>query len=617
MSTPEILYNNLLKISQAGRGDGAIYAFGTIASPDKVNKAFALVDMSIMSDVGANANELFNGYALGFTISNRIYLVTDYTKLVIDAAVFNGVGLDDMTSGGTYTGSSTIIYKVEIDKTQTPDEFAWYKDGVVQATSVEITGAAQTLDLGVTIEFNATTGHTELDYWEFAASPNIATTFEIPNAEDAGDWTMRRTLYTDDFNVANPIRYGSNGQLEKKWIDKAANNDATIQAALPNLIDDGGFELNSLTDYWTIRGAGGTATVAVNAGSPILGTYDCKWNKGDQTFIGIEQAGKGPLRKGYTYGIINKTGGDGGVVTDFRISLEYVAGVATNVPVTFTKINSGDDIATANIWKPAITDAEAWDEITFVVGEDLETGAWKLVLDQYDATDLFGDQIYIWEIGATVSGVDQPDTFIVAGHNFAGGFPAGSDVRALRCQPDLSSYDSTDPSDDMDILIDLDADVTVLGSATIYETFTASTAIFPIHEITLAAVSGKTWEAAEIWIGKRWSWDRFLSGDWEPVDQDIQVASSITIGGHKRVSDRYQQRLRGGTIATLDDDETARWESFIAEVGLSKPFWYYIAAIPDLGLAGEIIFMRNRSTPRLPMNADRFRSANYDFEEVL
>ena len=43
----------------------------------------------------------------------------------------------------------------------------------------------------------------------------------------------------------------------------------------------------------------------------------------------------------------------------------------------------------------------------------------------------------------------------------------------------------------------------------------------------------------------------------------------------------------------------------------------YILAIPDLGLASEIILMRNRSIPRMPMNADRFLSVNYEFEEVL
>ena len=228
------------------------------------------------------------------------------------------------------------------------------------------------------------------------------------------------------------------------------------------------------------------------------------------------------------------------------------------------------------------------------------------------------DEVYLWCIGPSVSAAggaaDGPDNFIVGGHNFSGGFNTASFLGGYRAQPDLSSASS----DDWDVtLIDLDSSVQVDGDSPIFEVFATPSVLYPIHVLNFTAVSGKTWEAAEIWVGKRWTWDRFLSGDWEPDDQSIEVVSSVTIGGNKRVSDRYEQRLRGGTISTLAVDETAKWKSFIKEVKRSKPFWYYIQAISDLGLAGEIMLMRNRSTPKLPMNADRFRSANYDFEEVL
>ena len=209
-------------------------------------------------------------------------------------------------------------------------------------------------------------------------------------------------------------------------------------------------------------------------------------------------------------------------------------------------------------------------------------------------------------------GSKNPDTLIIAGHNMAGGFESNSILYGFR-SPDDRTGSSANDLEQFLVLSTVQVD----GSSTIYETFTASTSIYPICLLVLSAVSGKTWEAAEIWVGKRWVWDRFLSGDWEPVDQSIEAVSSVTIGGNKRVSERYRKRLRGGTISTLDDDETAKWESFIKEAGGGKPFWYYIQAIADLGLSSEIMLMRNRSTPKLPMNADRFRLANYDFEEVL
>ena len=83
---------------------------------------------------------------------------------------FTGSGLNDLTPAGTYTGTSNSIkYTIEIDANGTPDTFKWLKDDVEQATGVAITGAAQTLDNGVTITFNATTGHTLTDNWKFYA----------------------------------------------------------------------------------------------------------------------------------------------------------------------------------------------------------------------------------------------------------------------------------------------------------------------------------------------------------------------------------------------------------------------------------------------------------------
>jgi len=90
----------------------------------------------------------------------------------IEAAVYAGAeGLDDATSGGTYDGGAVVAtYVVTIDAEGTPDTFAWTKDGAGGAVGVAITGAAQTLSDGVTITFNATTGHTATDSWTIVVS---------------------------------------------------------------------------------------------------------------------------------------------------------------------------------------------------------------------------------------------------------------------------------------------------------------------------------------------------------------------------------------------------------------------------------------------------------------
>ena len=92
----------------------------------------------------------------------------------INAVSFTGTGLDDATSGGTFTGTEDTNYKVEIDGVGEIDTFKWSDDGGAtwEATLVAITGGAQELNNGVTITFGATTGHTVGDYWTFTAYPD-------------------------------------------------------------------------------------------------------------------------------------------------------------------------------------------------------------------------------------------------------------------------------------------------------------------------------------------------------------------------------------------------------------------------------------------------------------
>lgn len=88
----------------------------------------------------------------------------------IGAVVFDGAGLNDATSGGTYTLAADAVFVVEIDGAGTPDTFKWSKDGGAYTETVAITGSAQTLSDGVTVTFGATTGHTAGDIWTITVS---------------------------------------------------------------------------------------------------------------------------------------------------------------------------------------------------------------------------------------------------------------------------------------------------------------------------------------------------------------------------------------------------------------------------------------------------------------
>lgn len=91
----------------------------------------------------------------------------------IGTVTFTGSGLNDATSGGLYTGTADINYKIQIDAGDPtdPNTFKWSDDdGSTWTENVTITGSAQSLSNGVTITFGATTGHTLNEYWTFTVT---------------------------------------------------------------------------------------------------------------------------------------------------------------------------------------------------------------------------------------------------------------------------------------------------------------------------------------------------------------------------------------------------------------------------------------------------------------
>lgn len=91
---------------------------------------------------------------------------------LVETAVYGGGGgLDDLTSGGTFTAATTSTYQVQIDGTGTPNTFKWTDDNITWHRNVRVTGLAQTLSNGVTVKFANTTGHALNDAWSFTATP--------------------------------------------------------------------------------------------------------------------------------------------------------------------------------------------------------------------------------------------------------------------------------------------------------------------------------------------------------------------------------------------------------------------------------------------------------------
>lgn len=91
-----------------------------------------------------------------------------FASASVGADTFLGAGLDDLTTGGTYTGEESETFRVEVDATGAPDTFKWKRGNGAYTTGVAMTGSAQTLADGVEVTFAATTGHTLGDAWTFA-----------------------------------------------------------------------------------------------------------------------------------------------------------------------------------------------------------------------------------------------------------------------------------------------------------------------------------------------------------------------------------------------------------------------------------------------------------------
>lgn len=143
---------------------GAAFIPAALGFPiTQVNQASSALQTSIKNTTGAP----FQVTALTFASC-------------IASPVFTGIGLNDMSSLGAYTGSYTSgvqTYTIIIDGNGAPDTFKWKLGAGAFTAGVGITGTAQTLSNGVEISFVATTGHTIGDQWIVVVTPPDGTEY--------------------------------------------------------------------------------------------------------------------------------------------------------------------------------------------------------------------------------------------------------------------------------------------------------------------------------------------------------------------------------------------------------------------------------------------------------
>jgi hypothetical protein len=93
-----------------------------------------------------------------------------------------GGAVNDMTKSGTFIGSTSEVFCVQIDGSDTPDTFKWGVDNCSTwiATLVPISGGAQLLQEGVSITFGSTNTHTVTDKWTFTTT--VVNPLNVANA---------------------------------------------------------------------------------------------------------------------------------------------------------------------------------------------------------------------------------------------------------------------------------------------------------------------------------------------------------------------------------------------------------------------------------------------------
>lgn len=176
---------------------------------------------------GTNTTGLYRSSKVSGT--NRLY----YLKSV-GTVTFTGSGLNDATSGGTYTGTSEAAsYTVVVDGVGSPNTFKWKKNSGSFTTGVSMqTGVAITLSDGVTITFAAQTGHTLNDQWVF----------------NANEWSTMSG--TDSFGYSDPT-----GNFDSCV---AEGNMYLVNQALPNryVLGSDGISVYSNTTRMVFVGSG-------------------------------------------------------------------------------------------------------------------------------------------------------------------------------------------------------------------------------------------------------------------------------------------------------------------------------------------------------------------------
>ncbi len=122
-----------------------------------------------MSGSAANGGKLNADSPMRTDLPSRSELVVFNYDTTPGPVFFTGTGLNDMSTSGTFTGTTNRSFRVQIDGVGTPDTVSLLQTaptGTI-ATAFPISAGTTTVLEGITIAFGVDTGHTLGDRWDF------------------------------------------------------------------------------------------------------------------------------------------------------------------------------------------------------------------------------------------------------------------------------------------------------------------------------------------------------------------------------------------------------------------------------------------------------------------
>ena len=219
--------------------------------------------------------------------------------------------LNDMDVGGVYTNKVNAEYEIAISTISATDTFKWRKStndgdtwGGYSANIAIVNGTDQAIEAGITVNFNAKTGHNTNDVWRFNAHS------QIPQ----GTYTVHPSMYaevlsTADYTAVTPV--WTDVTMNMAWTKAGAIEMPALGTKSAIYIGDYGdfnsfyFVLDSASagltlkmEYW--NGAWTEITTATHALSDstanLTVTGVIKWNKATMTdWVKTYPAGRDPV----------------------------------------------------------------------------------------------------------------------------------------------------------------------------------------------------------------------------------------------------------------------------------------------------------------------------------